>query len=432
MQMIKKIKRIFLLTLSFLMLGQVVLVAQTTDALGTYTPYSLFGIGDIERGGSSLNRGMGGIGVGVRDNRFINFTNPAAITERDTLSFMMDLGLYQKNFYNTDGKVKSAYNTFNMNNIVFTAPIYKKSALIVGIVPYSNIGYKFETIELNQKLVADYGEIKYQKYGEGGISKFFLGAAMNLSKNISLGAEFIYYFGALDRYNNVLFASESSLRSIYSGWDYSIGAISSKLGLQYFGNVSEDVQLTVGATYNLKTNLKGVLTDFTYVGADTISNNVIEDAKIAIPSEFAAGFSLKKKDKWLLGFDYKMQDWKNSKWSDVSGSSIYTPAVASSYAIGGEFIPNKYDVRYYLKRVTYRMGLYYDKTYVNVNNGQINAFGLTFGMSLPINRWYNAINWAVDFGQRGSLKNINVRERYVQFQVNFSLHDIWFRKHRYD
>ena len=32
--------------------------AQTTDALGTYTPYSLFGLGDIDKQGTSFNRGM--------------------------------------------------------------------------------------------------------------------------------------------------------------------------------------------------------------------------------------------------------------------------------------------------------------------------------------------------------------------------------------
>src|SRR5574344_829495 len=54
--------------------------AQNTDAIGTFTPYSLFGIGEIERQGTAFNRAMGGIGVGIRDNRFINYLNPASIT----------------------------------------------------------------------------------------------------------------------------------------------------------------------------------------------------------------------------------------------------------------------------------------------------------------------------------------------------------------
>ena len=153
--------------------------AQTTDALGTYTPYSLFGVGELEKSGTAFNKGMGGLGIGVRDNRYINYNNPAAITERDTLSFMLDFGMDQKNFYNTDSKTNSAFNTANMHNIVFTAPIYKKSALIVGVTPYSNVGYKFRTLETDKELISKYGNIEYQKYGTGSINQLFVGGATN-------------------------------------------------------------------------------------------------------------------------------------------------------------------------------------------------------------------------------------------------------------
>ena len=73
--------------------------AQKTDALGTYTPYSMFGLGQMVFDGSSYNMSMGGIGVGIIDNRYINYVNPASITARDTLAFMLDFGLLQKNIY---------------------------------------------------------------------------------------------------------------------------------------------------------------------------------------------------------------------------------------------------------------------------------------------------------------------------------------------
>jgi hypothetical protein len=100
--------------------------------------------------------------------------------------------------------------------------------------------------------------------------------------------------------------------------------------------------------------------------------------------------------------------------------------------VGFEFIPNRYDIRYYLKRVSYRFGAYYDKTYFNIGGNQVNAAGFTFGMSMPINKWYNAITWSVDFGQRGALEDNMVRERYIQFNFNLNLHDIWFVKRKYN
>lgn len=426
----------FYLSLLLLMVGFQGVKAQNTDALGTFTPYSLFGIGEIERQGTAFNRGMGGIGVGIRDNRFINYLNPASITARDTLSFLLDFGVDQKNFVNKDKNVRSAYNTFNMHNLVFTAPIYKKSAFMVGICPVSDIGYKFEAMETDSKIVEQYGDIKYQKYGTGSVNKLFLAGAMNINKNLSVGAELIYYFGSLNRHSNVVFSTDVAAKSLLTGWDYSVNAFSTRLGLQYFKPFADNkYQFTAGATYSLKTRLHGDYTRYAFandasIGNDTISFNT-SNHKIVIPGEFAIGFSFKKPYKWTVGFDYQRQGWNNSDFGLTPGVS-FKPVASSSYKLGFEYIPNIYDVRYYYKRITYRAGVYYERSYIKIGDKRINAAGITLGCSLPIFRLYNAVNIAVDMGQRGSLRNNLVRERYVQFIVNISLHDIWFIKQRYE
>ena len=236
----RKIKKyLFFILFPAFLFGGYGAKGQNTDALGTYTPYSLYGLGNIEKQGTAVNRAMGGIGTALRSNRYINYMNPASITNRDTLSFMLDFGGDQKNIYSTDGISKTAYNTGNVKSFIFSAPIYKKSALIVGIVPYSNIGYKFENMESDPALVSQYGDIRYRKYGEGSINQLFVGGAMNFLKNFSIGAQYIYYFGSLDRYSNVLFGTDASIRSITTGWDYSLGASSVKAGLQYFREFGE-------------------------------------------------------------------------------------------------------------------------------------------------------------------------------------------------
>ena len=232
----------YLLAALIVMVSALSARAQQTDALGTYTPYSLYGIGDIEKQGTSFNRGMAGIGAGVRDVRFINYLNPASITARDTLSFMFDFGGYQKNFYNTDGDANSAFNTAGMQNVIFTAPIHNKSAFIVGITPFSNIGYKFQTTENNKELVSKYGNIVYEKYGTGSINQLFVGGAFNVTKFFAVGAEMVYYFGALNRYSNVVFKTDGSFRNIRTGWDYDVKALSGRFGAQLFFPMGEKME----------------------------------------------------------------------------------------------------------------------------------------------------------------------------------------------
>ena len=90
LSMIRKIEKIFLFSL-FLVMG--VCAYAQNGTYGAYTPYSIFGIGEISKQGTAYNKSMGGVGIASRSNRFINYLNPASVTARDSLSFMADFGL---------------------------------------------------------------------------------------------------------------------------------------------------------------------------------------------------------------------------------------------------------------------------------------------------------------------------------------------------
>lgn len=425
--------KIFILLLLVNLTTSIKSSAQTTDALGSFTPYSMFGLGDISQQGTAYNKGMGGIGIGVTDNKYINYLNPASISNRDTLSFMLDFGISQKNFYNKDEKARSAYNTFNMHNFVFSFPIYKKSAFIIGISPFSDKGYKFESTETDDESVAEFGDVKYQKYGTGGIYQAFAGASMMLTKRISLGAQMIYYFGSIDMHNNALFNSAVDNKSIYAGWDCKVKSFAGKFGVQYNQPLKDkNKSITLGATYRMSSNLRGQYVNFAYTSVgDTIINKRYENMILRVASELGAGVSYRERDKLMVGVDYSFQDWNKSAFIPTPGVD-FQPVSSHSVKAGFEYIPNRYDVRYYMKTVTYRGGLYYEKSFINIGGHQINSLGLTLGMSLPIYRLNNAISVAVDMGQRGKVANNLVRERYIMFNVNINIHDIWFQKFRYD
>jgi len=425
------------LLLSFTILISNQVSAQTTDALGTYTPYSIFGIGDISKPGTTYNKSMGGIGIGVKDPKYINYLNPAAIVERDSISFMADFGVEQKNNYISGNGASSAYNSFNMHHVLISFPLYKKSAMVIGAVPYSNVGYKFAETEMDPVLINEMGNIQYQKYGTGSINTIFAGASMKLFKNLAVGVEGIYYFGTIDRYSNVVFGSSSTYRQISTGYDYVVGAFSAKAGLQYTQKLSSNINATLGATYTLKAKLNGDLTRYAIASnvagsLDTIIFNKTNNTQMEIPSETAIGISVRKTDKWMIGADYVRQDWTNTDFTATPGVD-FKQGKSSSWKFGFEYTPNMYDVRYYMKRVTFRGGLYYDQSYMNVSGYQVNSKGITLGVSLPISRWYNSLGLTLDIGQRGTSSNELVKENYVMFGISFALHDItWFHKVKYE
>lgn len=406
--------------------------AQETDALGTFTPYSLFGVGDLHGSNSATTLGMGGIGMGVRDPRYINFKNIASLTERDTLSFMLDLGVYSKNMYLRDQNTKSAYNAANINNFVFSFPILDKHSMLVGIMPYSNMGYKFQTGETDPVLISRYGDIRYTKYGNGNINQLFVGGAVKINQYLSAGVKGIYYFGSQTNHSDIYFSS-SAVRTVQTGWKYSPHGFSLEGAVQGIYKPAEDYTLVLGAVYRMKNKMHGSMTRYAYV-YDSEVKDTVEFNKVAsniyIPSSFSVGATLRKGEKWMAGVDYERQDWTKAEFKQTVGVG-YKAQTAQSIRTGIEFVPNRYDIRYYYKRMTYRAGFHYDKTYVSLDGKSINQIGFTLGVSLPVYRLNNSFNVAVDFGQRGSKTGNLVRENYVNFIFSLSLHDIWFVKPKY-
>lgn len=437
--MIRKIEKIFLLSV-FLVMS--VCVSAQDGTYGSYSPYSIFGIGDISRQGTSFNKSMGGVGIATRNNRFINYMNPAALTARDSLSFMADFGLSQKNTIYRQGDLRSANNTFNIYDFMMSFPIWKSSAFVVGITPFSDVGYNFSHIEEDQNIIGQTGNIEYDSYGNGSVYQIFLGAGATFWKNFSVGAEMIYYFGNVDKITNMNY-TDPSYRSINSGSELSIRGVTGKFGVQYEQKLGGDVSMVVGATYKLGTNMKGYAVNYKYANqssvSDTLNHRVdtLGKENIRIGDELGLGISVRGGDRWSAEFNYTRSDWRKTGLDSAPGFAVkgdmdFTTSVSQSFRAGFEITPNRNDIRYYLRKCTYRAGVYYNQEYYKVNGHNVNSIGITIGATLPVFRWYNGLTLGIDFGQRSSDKYDMIRERYVMFNIGFNIHDIWFQKPRYN
>ena len=422
-----------LFTLSYRVYGQ------TEDAHIGFSPYSLFGVGLLSDQGSANALSMGGISTGVRDVRYINFLNPAAVTARQQQSFMMDFSLNaDNNFYSSNAADgvghKSVNNVMNMRHIVMSFPIYHHSAFKFGIQQYSSTGYKFVTRENEDALVSEAGDIKYMRSGQGGIYQAFLGAGVTLIKVLNLGIDGQYYFGTINKYSNLVFNSSDAYKTVSSGWRYTPRGLSAKVGLQYEFIFKDQYSFVVGATYQLKTRMHGDAERYAYsfIGSqqDTVKNTVKDLTTMDIPAEMSVGFSVRNAENWLAGFDYTRSDWRSNSFEATPGINAAL-SLSEKFQTGFELTPDRYDVRYFFKRVTYRFGAYYDKSYLTIGGHQITSEGITLGFSIPVFRYYNAISLGFDFGRRGTLEDNLVKENYFKINLSFNLHDIWFIKSLY-
>ena len=414
---------------------------------GAYSPYSIYGVGDISKEGTAYNKSMGGVGIATRNRRFINYLNPAAVTARDSLAFMADFGISEKNTIYRQGDIKSAKNTFNIYDFILSFPIWRSSAFMVGITPFSDVGYDFSRVETDKNIIGNTGNITYSSYGKGSVYQAFIGAGATFWKRLSVGAEMIYYFGNIDKVTNMDYTN-SSYRSVNSGHDLTVRGVTGKFGLQYEQRLGGNVSMIVGATYRMKTNVKGYSTSYRFANqssvSDTLSYKVdtLAQNNIGFGDELGVGLSIKGGEQWSVELNYLRSDWTKSGFESVGGFSsvssrpntqnaVFSSTVSQSFRVGFELVPNRNDIRYYLKRCSYRAGFYYDKSYYKLNGENVNNMGITIGVTLPVFRWYNGISIGVDFGQRASTRNNMIREQYVMFNLGFNIHDIWFQKTQY-
>ena len=99
---------------------------------------------------------------------------------------------------------------------------------------------------------------------------------------------------------------------------------------------------------------------------------------------------------------------------------------------GTEYIPDVEAIRGYHKLISYRVGGYYSNSYLMVNDYQLKDYGITFGVGLPVKTLKTSINVAFTLGTRGTTEYNLVKENYGILTFNVTLHDLWFRKRRFD
>jgi hypothetical protein len=407
--------------------------AQTDGTFTGFSPYSVFGMGQLHQGGTAWNRSMGGVGIAARSNRYINITNPASMTARDSLSLMVDFGLDGRISLFTEGNKKALNTTFNIDDFVISFPLWKHTAMMVGITPVSDVGYKISYSEMD----VDTGYRTFTSSGNGGIYQVFAAFAATLWNRLSLGAQANYRFGNINKKASIVY-DDASFRNMASGDSLQVNNFTAKLGLQYEQPLSTRSFLTLGATYQFATGLTGYTIHYEELGDyyrnredDTLGSN-----QLGMGDEIGVGLSYRYTDKLLIEVDYTRTDWTRSGLNAVKGFSnvgdaVFKQSVGQSFRAGFAYTPNRNDIRYPLKRWTYRGGVYFDQSYYTVDGAHVNAIGITLGTTLPVFRWYNGLTVGLDFGRRG-LSTSQVKETYFGFNVGLNVFDIWFQKRPYE
>ena len=419
------------------------------------SPYSRFGIGDIVDDNFMASHFMGGLGGSFIDPYHVNIVNPASLSYLGATSF--EVGLHAELSRLSDGihTPASRWNG-NLNYISFAFPLQnalndildrKKRNLNFGmgftLMPYSNVGYDVSSYLYNE----NFGDYTVNYQGSGGSYQFLWSNGVRF-KNFAFGLNLGYLFGKINNTTVIGFAENPASFNSFLENNSSMSGFVWKAGLLYnlhltkkdedesptdsfqkivfglYGNSTTTLNSTTNSIEGSLLNISGLIIQDTF----SLVNGEKKQGKL--PSEFGFGVSYVNGNKFSIGVNYESTQWSKFN-SDFVNNNLKNTFKLS---FGGYYRPNYKSVSSYLSRVSYRLGTFYQKVPVEINQGEeIDDYGLTFGLGMPFfyQRKISHANLGFTYGMRGT--GTAIEERYFRISFSFTFNDDeWFINKKYN
>jgi long-subunit fatty acid transport protein len=436
-----KMKTIVVLALSMTMVQA---LAQTSNS----SPYSRYGLGDLNSTGFSSQFAMGGLSLPLSYSTQLNISNPA------TYSFLkrpvFDFGVQSKTIALVTEDEEQVTNSVALRNVGFGFPVSKRWGLSFGLLPYSSAGYSISSTDYYEAID---GDIRTTYEGNGGVNQFYVGNAFQVinrgdSTILSVGFNASYMFGSVERNRRTVFPENAGFFNTRIRNSMRVSDVTLDAGLHYTGYITDNLKFSAGFSFNIAGELNAtqdllaVSYEPTSFGIEIVKDTIeIQDTvagSVFLPQKIGYGFAFEVKDQWLFGVEYRSQDW--SKYTETFGDIV----VADQLARSQDMI---FGMRYRNTKIQdlsanasiwnstiYRAGFRYGKSYLQLGDSQLDEYAVSFGIGVPLARSYSSFNLGIELGQRGTTENGLVQEQIANFYIGLSLSPIekWFYKRKYD
>ncbi len=409
---------------------------------GTNSPYSQYGWGVMSDQTSGFNRGMNGIGIGLRDSRQVNFLNPASYSAMDSLMFLFDGGVSGHITQMKEGGNSISRKNANFEYAVAGFRVARHLGVSIGIIPYTNVGYSYAT-------TLPIGESSTYTYtntytGSGGLRQVYAGIGWEPLRGLSIGMNAAYMWGDYEKWvvNSYSDKYTNTLSKLYRAdvSTYQLG-----FGLQYAARITSKDNLTLGLTYTMGHKMEA---DPTCIITSTNSQTGVSDTtrfeineKVGLPHIFGAGMGWHHGTKWKVGIDYTLQKWSGVDFPEYKlVNHVPTYSLNPSYFedrhkvnVGGEYCPDMTG-RSFMKRIRYRAGASYASSYFKVNGKDgPKEVSVSAGVGIPIINNYNnrsILNLSVQW-VRNAASGLLTENTY-RLNIGFTFNERWFQKWKFD
>jgi hypothetical protein len=401
--------------------------AITVHAQNNTSPYSIIGIGDLEKSTFDRTTGMGHAGIGLSSNRFFYQSNPASYSSLDEHFFYFEFATRFKSVTYSGSPITDITNNqstdLQFKKLALALKIKPRWAVSFGLLPFSSVNYSFngkKTIQ-GSNLFTDANYL-----GTGSTNLAYIANSFTVSKNFSIGLQTSYLFGQIDETESL--STQLTDSAIVTNRNISIGNPLVKLGLQYKAKLSSKWGIALGATASTKTKLRANYSLLAKSGNSVlIDNQYYKSNYFTLPVTYTGGIAANYKNAYTFALDYNYQGWKQLNYSGVSYTLENSQRISGGfeYSKKGSYLNQTYE-KYFLQT-----GLFYSNSYLRISGQQLKDYGITFGAGAELSRTALsglALQGALEIGNRGTTTNGLIKEAYTQFNVTISYRDFWFSR----
>lgn len=424
---------------------------------GSGSPYSAYGFGELA-GGLPLAQALsGGLSTAVVDPVSTVLANPASYPALHRTTFETGIGVRSSTFATaTDSRLG---RRTEIRGLSLGVPFGNgRWGVALAMQPVSRVNYE---ISQSAAIPGSSGSANFTYTGDGGLNMATLGAGLVVHQKrdslanghrFSAGLNVNYLFGRIETSRAAVFpagqgfystrvSSRSILRDpaadlgLHLQGDLRKRRTKEDKGLYYLAGVAAELPVDVRVRNTSVANTFGFSASGVEVPLDTSYSRDDRSGRLGLPLGLKAGFTVYN-EKWTMGVEYRQRDWSTLSVSDESFRPSGQLTSSSTFIVGGSYRPTNEVLASIWKRSVYRAGVRMTNDYLSVGGTQLKDVCITGGLSLPLMAitTRSRLNIGGELGERGTLENGLIRERYVSLLVGITitpdLREGWFKKRR--
>lgn len=389
-------------------------------------PYSSLGVGEFDYHAQGMLSGMGYGVSAIRSRYYLNNANPASYSALQDKMVVGELSTTGRSANIRSQGSSGSSSDFNVSRFAVGIKVNKFWGSSVGLLPLSTVMYQ---IVSPRTLYSTSQKINTIYEGNGGLHVFYWGNGIRIGRHLSLGARLNYTFGSINRKEKIGYDVNTTLLS--STKQTFLRNINFSYGLQYFGKITEKLDMTIALKYRHQRDLKASYTMNVISGDDTLTSKEPDDNYFTIPSQYRAGIAFTYADRLTIDLDYIFENWKSLS---IKNDNV-TLVDSHSYGLGFQWKPGTGGKKFrntLAQRLLFEAGMCYSRSYMEISGRPVSDVSFSFGGGLSNKGGNISLCMGLAIGRKGTTNSDLINENYTNLYCTLILRNIWFLRNRYN